>query len=110
MMVSRIFDTKALKNAFHVPYSLKEGTATGSGWHLRATRRIRHIGLLKPGARFWSALENLIWGLTPGSSILIVALTILCVRMYLTLGHDYFSTVTAYWGKVTLAQLFGYEG
>jgi hypothetical protein len=110
MMVSRISDTKALKKAFPVPYSLKEGTATGDEWHLRVMRRIRQIGLLKPGAGFWSALENLVWGLAPGSSLLIVALTILCARMYFDLGHDYLSTVTAHLGKVTLAQLLGYEG
>jgi hypothetical protein len=110
MILSKIFDTKTLKQAFHVPYSVKEGTATGDEWHLRVIRRIRQIGLLKPGARFWSAVENLVWGLAPGSSLLIVALTLLCVRMYLNLGHDYFSTVTAHLGKVTLAPLIGYEG
>ena len=110
MMPSRIFDTKGLKGAFHVPCSVKDGTATGDEWHLRVMRRIRRIDLVKLGAGFWSALENLVWRLTPGSSILILALAILCLRMYLNLSHDYLSTVAAHLGKVSSAELLGYKG
>jgi hypothetical protein len=109
-MISRISDTKALKKAFHLAHSVKKKTATGSEWQLRVRRRIRKIASLKHDAGFWSVLENLVWGLAPGSSILTLALTILCVRMYLSFGHDYLSTVTAHLGKVTLAKLLGYEG
>ncbi len=109
-MISRISDTKALKKAFHGAHSIKEETVTGDDWQLLVMRRIRQIGALKPDAGFWPVLENLVWGLAPGSSILILALTILCVRMYLNLGHDYLSMVTAHLGKVTLAKLLGYEG
>jgi hypothetical protein len=110
IMISRISDTKALKKSFHVAFSVREERATRDEWYLRIMRRIRQICPFKPGAGFWPVLENLIWGLSPGSSILIVALAILSVRMYLNLSHDYLSTVTAHLGKVILAELLGYEG
>jgi hypothetical protein len=109
-MILRTSDTEALKKAFPMVYPVKEGTAIADAWQLRAMRRIHRIGRVKPCAVFWSALENLVWGLTPGSSILILALAIICVRMYLNLGHDYLSTVAAYLGKVSLAELLGYKG
>jgi hypothetical protein len=103
VMISRIPDRLALEESFPAAFSLREGTATEDEWYLRLMRRIRQICPLKRGAGFWSVLENLVWGLAPGSSILIVALTILCVRMYLSLGHEYLSTVTVHLGKLTMA-------
>jgi hypothetical protein len=96
IMISGTSETKALKKVFHVAYSVKEGTAIGVGWQSRIMKRIRQMWSLKPGVGFWSFLENLVWGLAPGSSILIVVLAILCLRMYLNLGHDYVSTMTAH--------------
>lgn len=95
-MIPSISNTKASKKEFHVAHSANEGTATGDDWQLRVMRRIRRISLLKPGAGFWSVIENLVWGLAPGSSILILALAVLSVRMYLNLGHEYLSTVTVH--------------
>jgi hypothetical protein len=109
-MISRIPDTQALKKSFHAAFSLRQGTATQDEWYLRLMRKIRRICPFKPGAGFWPALENLIWGLSPGSSILIVVLGILCVRVYLNLCHAYLSTVTEHLGKVTLAERLGYQG
>jgi hypothetical protein len=103
IMISRIPDTKALKKSSHVAFSRREETATPDEWYLRLMRRIRQIRLLKPGEGLWPVLENLFWGLAPGSSILIAALTILCVRMYLILGHDYLTTVAEHLGKLTIA-------
>jgi hypothetical protein len=108
-MIPRIPDTKTLKKAFHGAYFLKQETA-GDERRLRVGRKIRRIGPLKTEAGFWSVLENSVWGFAPGSSILTLALTILCVRMYLNLGHDYFSMAASHLGKVTLAKLLGYEG
>jgi hypothetical protein len=88
-----------MKKPFPVVSSVKEGTATGDQEQLQSVRRIRRIARLKPIAGFWSVLENLGWGLSPGSSILFLALTILCVRMYLNLGHDYLSTLVAHLGE-----------
>jgi hypothetical protein len=109
-MIPRIPDAKGLKKAFHVAYSSKEKTAIGDERQLRVRKKIRRIGPLKSDAGFWSVLENSVWGFSPGSSILTLALTILCVRMYLNLGHDYFSMAASHLGKVTLAKLLGYEG
>jgi hypothetical protein len=110
IMISGTSETRALKKVFQVAYYVKEWTAIRVEWQSRIMRRIRQVWRLKSGGGFWSALENLVWGLAPGSSILIVALAILCVRMYLNLGHDYLSTMTAHSVKVALAELFGYEG
>jgi hypothetical protein len=90
---------KVLKNTLPLVPSLREGTANCDQRPLQGISRIRRIGRLKPVASFWSFLENLVWGLSPGSSIVIVALAVLWVRMYLNLGQDYLSAVAAHLGE-----------
>jgi hypothetical protein len=109
MMVSGLPVTRVLKRSFNGPYSVEKEKATRDEWILRILRRIRQICSLKQCAGFWPALENLVWGLAPGSTILILVLAVLCARMYLNLGHDYVHTVTAHLEKVSLGQLLGYE-
>jgi hypothetical protein len=98
-MIPTISDARALEEAFLPDNYLIEGRCAGQGWAARLMRRIRRITHLNPSVGFWSVVENLVWGLSPGSSILLLALTILCVRMYLNLGHDYLSAVVAYLGE-----------
>jgi hypothetical protein len=98
-MIPRISDPRALEEAIHWDNSVMEGRCAEQGWPARIMKRIRRIGHVKPVGGFWSVVENLVWGLSPGSSILLLALTILCVRMYFNLGHDYLSTVAAYLGE-----------
>ncbi len=94
-MISRISNTfiPAVPSGASGFFHVKEEPANGSEWQLRVKRRIRKIAPFRVAAGFWSACENLVWGLTPGSSILLLALTILCLRMYLNLGHDYLNAL-----------------
>jgi hypothetical protein len=98
-MIPRISDPSSLEEAFLLDNCVIEGRCAGPGRPQRIVSRIRRIGHIKPVAGFWSVVENLVWGLSPGSSILLLALTILCVRMYLNLGHDYLSTTVSYLGE-----------
>jgi hypothetical protein len=107
--VSELSVTTALKKVLDVPYSVNQGTATAGEWLLRLLRRILQICSLERCASFWSALENLVWGLAPGSTILILVLAILCARMYLNLGHNYLGSLTAHLEKLSIGQLLGYE-
>jgi hypothetical protein len=97
-MRSRISHPRGLEEAFRSDNSIMGGRCAGQGWAARIMRKIRRIGHVKPVAGFWSVVENLVWGLSPGSTILLLALTILCLRMYLNLGQDYLSTAAAYLG------------
>jgi hypothetical protein len=90
---------RGLEEAFRSDNSVTEGKCAAQGWPARVMKSICLIGHVKPVAGFWSAVENLVWGLSPGSTILLLALTILCLRMYLNLGQDYFSTATASLGE-----------
>jgi hypothetical protein len=94
-MRSRNFHPRGLEEAFRSDNSVMEGNWAVQEWPARVMERIRRIAHVKPIAGFWSVVENLVWGLSPGSTILLLALTILCLRMYLNLCQDYLSTAAA---------------
>jgi hypothetical protein len=96
IMRSRISHPKGLEEEFRSDKSVMEGKCAVQAWRARVMKRIRRIGQVNPVAGFWSVVENLVWGLSPGSTLLLLLLTILCLRMYLNLGQDYLSTAAAY--------------
>jgi hypothetical protein len=95
-MISRISQSRELEETFRSENSVMEERCAEQGRPAGIMRKIYRSGHFKPVAGFWSVVENLVWGLSPGSSILLLALTILCVRMYLNLGHEYLSAAAAY--------------
>jgi hypothetical protein len=95
-MISRISQSRELEETFRSENSIMEERCAGQDRPARIMRKIHRIVHFKPVAGFWSIVENLVWGLSPGSSILLLALTILCLRMYLNLGQEYLSASAAY--------------
>jgi len=109
-MKSRISENETLKEAFRRVHFAKGKEDAEGDWRSRVMRRIRQIGPLNAGVRFWPQFEHLVWRLVPASSLVVLALTFLLLNMDLDPNHDYLATVQAELERPTLAELYSLEG
>lgn len=109
-MKTRLTENKILKRALRDAHFAREGVTSGDHWRSEVMRRVRQIGPLQAGRRFWPGLEHMVWRLAPVNGLLIVALFILFLMMGLHPGDDVLALLTAESEGPTLSQLFGLGG
>ena len=79
-----IHEHKALKELLRKVYLEKEAFVPREGWQQQTMKRIRGMGHIKRATDFWLGLEQLVWGLSPVTCVLILALSTFIF------GSDYF--------------------
>ena len=109
-MKFQLTENKALKKACREAHFAREGVASGDQWRSEVMRRVRQIGPLRAGKRFWPALEHVVWRLAPVNCALIIMFIILFLKMGLDPGSDVLAMLTVEAEEPSLSQLFGLGG
>ena len=109
-MKIRITENETLKKAFRNAHLARQTEEGEKDRQARNMRRVRQIGPLQAGRRFWPAFEHVVWRLAPVNCLLIVLLIILFLKIGLYPGSDVLAALTVEAEEPTLSQVLGIGG
>jgi hypothetical protein len=85
----------------------KEDLSIDNGWQDKLMSRIREMGSVPTKALFWPAFEQLVWRIAPVTCVMVVAVTAVLVRLYITTQYNGLQLIASYVEELVIKQIFG---